>query len=309
MIRRNAAKINYALLPSTSSALLMEDLLVLDDNFNLEPCQRLEGKGSKLVDIGPASPIRQKFFLMLFCKSGRVQLKINLQDYELKGNDVLLCYPGSIVDSIAISGDAKVGLIAFANDKFFSNADADSSLQVLRRSLLSPSLLHLDEKRYSMLNTAYGMMRSFVSSDMFQYKKDGIHGALLVIASMLAQWIDQQNPETVQAVKSRDETLFVNFLSEVRDNCTRERKISYYADKFCISPKYFAKLIFNVSGRHASDWIRDYVIMEAKSMLRSGTYTVQQVSDAMGFPNSSFFGKYFKGSVGMSPRKYMIENA
>lgn len=42
-------------------------------------------------------------------------------------------------------------------------------------------------------------------------------------------------------------------------------------------------------------------------MLRTGNYTVQQVSDALHFPNSSFFGKYFKAAVGCSPRRYAIE--
>ena len=43
-------------------------------------------------------------------------------------------------------------------------------------------------------------------------------------------------------------------------------------------------------------------------MLRTGNYTVQQVSDALNFPNSSFFGKYFKAAVGCSPRRYSIDN-
>ena len=57
----------------------------------------------------------------------------------------------------------------------------------------------------------------------------------------------------------------------------------------------------------ASEWIKDAVILEAKAMLRKGSYTVQQVSLALNFPNQSFFGKYFKSAVGMSPRQYQQE--
>ena len=58
------------------------------------------------------------------------------------------------------------------------------------------------------------------------------------------------------------------------------------------------------SGRYAGQWIRDYVVLEAKALLKSGEYTVQQVSDRLNFANQSFFGSYFKKAVGCSPSAY-----
>jgi len=48
----------------------------------------------------------------------------------------------------------------------------------------------------------------------------------------------------------------------------------------------------------------DYVILEAKALLKSTNMTVQQVGDELNFPEQSFFGKYFKRIVGVSPREY-----
>jgi len=53
------------------------------------------------------------------------------------------------------------------------------------------------------------------------------------------------------------------------------------------------------------EWIRDYVMLDAKALLKSGKYTVQQVSDMLNFPNQSFFGTYFKKESGISPKAYM----
>ena len=53
------------------------------------------------------------------------------------------------------------------------------------------------------------------------------------------------------------------------------------------------------------EWIRDYVMLDAKALLKSGKYTVQQVSDMLNFPNQSFFGTYFKKESGVSPKAYM----
>ena len=63
-------------------------------------------------------------------------------------------------------------------------------------------------------------------------------------------------------------------------------------------------VVKKVSGRTASDWIDDYVILQAKQLLRSSSLTIQEVSRELNFSNQSFFGKYFKKHVGMSPSEY-----
>ena len=63
-------------------------------------------------------------------------------------------------------------------------------------------------------------------------------------------------------------------------------------------------MIYKESGKHAKDWIRDFVIKDAKTMLKSGNYTVQEVSETLHFANQSFFGKYFKEAVGCSPKMF-----
>jgi AraC-like DNA-binding protein len=52
------------------------------------------------------------------------------------------------------------------------------------------------------------------------------------------------------------------------------------------------------------EWIERFVILEAKVMLRSSNMTIQQIADELNFPSQSFFGKYFKKSVGVSPKEY-----
>ena len=42
-------------------------------------------------------------------------------------------------------------------------------------------------------------------------------------------------------------------------------------------------------------------------LLKSGQYTVQQVSELLNFPNQSFFGTYFKQATGHSPKAYQRE--
>mgnify|MGYP002623282740 FL=1 len=96
----------------------------------------------------------------------------------------------------------------------------------------------------------------------------------------------------------------LDFIQEVHDGCQEHRDLKYYADRLCLSASYLAHVVSETSGRHASEWIKDAVILEAKAMLHKGSYTVQQVSLALNFPNQSFLGKFFKEHVGVSPSAY-----
>lgn len=59
-----------------------------------------------------------------------------------------------------------------------------------------------------------------------------------------------------------------------------------------------------MSGRHATEWIEEVVISEAKNMLTNTSLTIQEISNELNFCNQSFFGKYFKEHTGQSPKSF-----
>ena len=99
-------------------------------------------------------------------------------------------------------------------------------------------------------------------------------------------------------------SLYDRFTELVQRDFRQHRTIQYYAEALNISPKYFSALIKKVSGKSAGQWIDEYVLLEAKALLKSRRYTVQQVSDMLSFPNQSFFAKYFKAHTGYTPTQY-----
>lgn len=107
-----------------------------------------------------------------------------------------------------------------------------------------------------------------------------------------------------QNLKTRRDIIIDDFIKLVQKYYKQERSISFYADRMCYTPKYLSEVVKNGSGKSAGRWINDYVILEAKLLLKSTDLTVQQISDELNFPSQSFFGKYFKREVGMSPNLY-----
>ena len=165
-------------------------------------------------------------------------------------------------------------------------------------------MLQLSDGQMGELLSIYHAMRSKVQQQDFNYKREVLDGYMQVFYYCMCQamtpYVEQQD-----AVRgTRKNEIFDRFIEILRENYATQRAIGFYADRLCMTPKYLSQVVYSVSGRHAGDWIRDYVILEAKALLKSGRYSVQQVSDMLNFANQSFFGAYFKRSVGCSPSAY-----
>lgn len=109
--------------------------------------------------------------------------------------------------------------------------------------------------------------------------------------------IDQQAPRGSRQLYER----FMDALSTYHQ---QERTVKFYADKLCVTPKYLSMAVRDFSGKSPSDWICEYVIAEAKSLLHYSDMSVQEVSDRLHFPTQSAFGKFFKQKTGYSPLQY-----
>lgn len=100
---------------------------------------------------------------------------------------------------------------------------------------------------------------------------------------------------------SRQEIFFGKFIALLTQYHTQERSVTFYAEKLCITPKYFSTLIKKQTGKSAAQWIDDYVILEAKNLLKFSGMSIQEIAYHLNFSTQSFFGKYFKHQTGLSP--------
>ncbi|MBD5280683.1 MAG: AraC family transcriptional regulator [Bacteroides sp.] len=94
------------------------------------------------------------------------------------------------------------------------------------------------------------------------------------------------------------------FINLVQQNFKTERFLEFYASKLEITPKHLSRTLKSITGYTAVEWIERYVILEAKVLLKSTNMNIQQIADELNFPSQSFFGKYFKKIVGLSPKEF-----
>ena len=90
----------------------------------------------------------------------------------------------------------------------------------------------------------------------------------------------------------------------VTQHYNQTRNVSWYAQKLGITHAHLCAVVKQITGKTCIDVIASMVIMDAKSQLKSTNLTIQAISDSLNFANISFFGKYFKRYVGISPLEY-----
>ena len=296
--------LNLTTIPFDEQACIFENRFILaGDLDDAKPSRDLSRAPSMQPFLTTPYPFKVQLPMIHLCLEGSMRIKLNLNECELRRNSLMIVTPGSIGQCLEISADCRIVLIALSQDYVITENNSECAL-IVRKFLAQQSILQLTEAQTAEILAIYRTLHDKLRQPDFRFKGDLLKGYLQVLYSeicqLMAPYVEKQDARQ----GSRKRQIFDRFLEELRQHCTMERSISYYAERLCLTPKYLSQVVHAVSGRHAGEWIRDYVILEAKALLKSGQHTIQQVSDMLNFPNQSFFGVYFKKAVGCSPTTY-----
>lgn len=112
------------------------------------------------------------------------------------------------------------------------------------------------------------------------------------------------NEHVMPIANDNSEQMVQNFIMNVYNEFRLHRDVNYYAEQLCITPGYLTSLVKHKTGKPASQWIIDNVITESKLLLRETNKSIKEIAFGLNFSNQSFFGKYFKLYVGLSPKDF-----
>ena len=243
--------------------------------------------------------------LFAVCLQGSATVKVDLQEYKISENELVTLMPDSIIHGYDFSDDFK-GVMILVSRKVADEVlpDITSVLPIIMDFRQSPVVqLSSDEARE--LNEFYEFIWRKMLVVRGEYGKKELNSLLLgIFYEVLSVYKERFSYGKFK--RTRNEETFYKFYSLIEKDYRKERSVLYFANRLCISAKHLSMVVKKVSGRTASDWIDDYVVLQAKQLLRSSSMTIQEVSRELNFPNQSFFGKYFKKRVGLSPSEYRV---
>lgn len=241
---------------------------------------------------------------IFICLEGEVELMVNTQDCVMKAGDVSFAQSGHLGTMKRFSPDCKF-LLVICSDEFYMPPLTANESAAFRRELVSHPIAHLSDSYLYGITIIYQMIANALAKrDELHYVRRTVQGLFQSMFFMVLSSYATQASETSPYTNVRQEEIFNRFIKLVQKNYATERGIAFYADKLCITPKYLSQLIYKASGMYAGDHIDNYVIGEAKLLIKSRKYSIAQISDMLNFTSQAYFGRYFKKHTGYTPLEF-----
>lgn len=259
----------------------------------------LEDFTSKMLPV-LTDPVKFSSNVSILVKKGTCKVDINLISYTVTAPCIVNIKTSQILQLNYVSDDFSSSFIVmskrFCDNLFLLLQDCKYYPTAMREQVVEINVSLLS--KFTRLYTIIG--------EMFRDKTNpfAYQAMTLAIASFFYETAYKCYLPMSDDFSKWNNRITSKFIGLVQQNFKKERFLDFYADQLEISPKHLSRTMKTVTGFSAVEWIERYVILEAKVLLKSTNMNIQQISDELNFPSQSFFGKYFKKNVGMSPKEF-----
>ncbi len=258
----------------------------IDTRPNIEP-----GKYSQSDDI-----------TMVLARRGVAHIEVDFNMYELSKNKAITFAPKSTVRYVDMDDEFRCCVLSF-----------DHAMAVEAIPHPEPSFIDF-MRRYPMdkIPTQRADAIAFRIADIahFLYDNTGPHNMFIIrniIQNIMFELYDATRIQFLSVEPksmTRQDELFTQFIHLVYEHGDKEREVAFYSDKMCITPRYLARILRELSRETAKEIIDRHCVQEIKTRLRTTNDSIQSIAVDMKFPDQSFFTRYFKKQTGMTPTKF-----
>ena len=242
--------------------------------------------------------------MLIYCEKGEALISIDLHEYHIVQNTNIFLLPHSIVSINKLSDDFRVCYFKY-------------STEMLQAACfrLDPAFMHFisenpyytpDEK--SNIKPLQNLIK--VSSVIYEDRENNFRDEIAQNLLEIFIWDTYDKVQrlfTKEQVKGRNrkEELFKKFISLLHQNSAHMRDVAWYASELCISTRYLANIVKEVTkDSSAKDIIDSFSILELKVALQTTNLSIKEIADKFNFPDQSFLGRYFKKHTGYTPSEY-----
>ena len=248
-------------------------------------------------------PCRFHGYMAFFCIKGEFEVEINLKKFTIR-KDSMFIYTN--IDPREKESVHFV-VVAISEDLMSSTRFDFSKLYNESLRLLESPCVVINENERGLYRKYFDLIQE-VSKMRMPNMRESVTALISSIFYLMgAMWTDRLTAAKKNGgdeMSTRSKIVLEDFLLLVRDYHTKERSLSFYADKLYLTPKYLSKLIKSVSGKSAHEWIDSFVILEAKNLLKYSDMSIKSIVYELNFPNQTTFYRFFKTKTGMTPSEY-----
>lgn len=259
----------------------------------------------ELLTGGPLNP---NFYILVVCLEGKMQVEINGKTFVLGAYDILFNNSNSILNSCMISPNCKANMLCLSPQIVSQLLHTGKSIWTNNFYTYYNPVVNVGEEGRK-LYMAYFKLIELKLKQQHPYYKESLSGMISAVLYDIHAYFAKQHSslDNDRSTLTQGNLLFNRFIELLSKEEVKKRQVQYYADNLCIGAKYLSTTVREISGKTAFEWINEYVVVDIQYYLKHSDKSIKEVADMLGFDNLSFFGKYVKKYLGMSPTDYRKE--
>ncbi len=257
----------------------------------------------KVNDVsGPftgTEPIASPNYVIGICHEGRFEADYDFQHVDFVGRQIAVVYPNHILLPTSVSENYRATIIDVPSDVFYSMLKHFVGRDHFRHE--TAPCFPLNDDQYNTLMHLVDALRA-IDHIGCNAQLEMKHMMTEVIIETVNHYYSLIVPDSDQMSSGM---LSKRFFKAVIDNCAEHHDVTFYANYFNLSPKYFSTAIARETGHNALYWIQFYLAAKAKQILYlQSDKPLKFISDELGFSEFSAFSRFFKHVVGVSPSEW-----
>ena len=239
----------------------------------------------------------------LLCTAGEGSFVFNERCYHIAKNDLVVIPMPARVSNLAAHKDMQV--VWFAADyKFLQNLLPSNNYSIGGSiSLNHDPVISLTDEQAAILLTDFHRLRDRMDDRHLLFYRE-LMGSLCL--TMMYDIFEPHAQRDASDTHTDRTAYIVKQLMEMLStgvSCT-ERDVSYYAKRLHVSSKYLSATVKRVTGHSVSSYIDRHTVPILKNYLEDERLSLTQIAERMNFTTLSYFSRYCKKHLGMSPSEY-----
>ena len=242
-------------------------------------------------------PRRVKKYILLYCLSGCLSIKIDDKQFNLYANDVITITSGQF-HYLTKFEEAKGYVLEFTYH-FFCKDDKDIEL-IFQNGLFCHFDINevIKVSEYKTIENYLKEIYDELLRQPFQYLTS-VHSKLKLIL------IDINRARIASGYKIwKPEALFLKFLEYVRANFDHNITPKLVAKELNTTELKLNELSKKFAGKTAQNIIYGLIVSEAQRLLIYENISIKETAFRLGFKDQFYFSNFFKKQTKLSPKSY-----
>ena len=256
---------------------------------------------------GLMKQFKVNFIAYVMVTEGRLTIDMNNVTYQLDKNSSLFVDRKVVIDNVKHTENFNCVICAMSTDIGFGFFNK-SLLQSIMHIMANP-VIKLEQAEVDLMMKYYELLVFKMDHPDMNFGRETVRDIIRCFAydllSNINRHLNQGNDDDMLRQSDR---IYRRFMLLLADNTNVNRSVKSYADELCVSPKYLTSVCRKHSDYTASELIATAIISRIKQLLLYSDLSIKEVASEMGFDNLSFFGKYVRKHLGLSPNHYRKAN-